>query len=112
MNIKGIISADRPCEACGNTNVERLVVLENDNGELVRVGSTCAGYMLLGKKNRKNGSIVLDKAKAAQLAVDLMDKHGTEPAMLKRIAQAVWNRHGYCTEIRAGRVQLAPAFCA
>jgi ribosome-binding protein aMBF1 (putative translation factor) len=110
MKIKGIVSADRPCELCGNTRVERLVVIEKDDGSMIRVGSTCAGYMIHGKKSRKNGEAVNVKARAAQLAADLMDKHGTDSATLRKIARAVFNRYGFATDVVDGRVELASFF--
>jgi len=104
MRIKGIISADRPCELCGNTNVERLVVIENDDGSLIRIGADCASQMMTGKRNRKAAKAIASKARAAQLATDLVEKHGTDSATLVRIRDAVFGRYGFPMDIIDGKV--------
>jgi len=107
MRILGIISADRPCELCGNTNVERLVVIEKEDGSIIRVGSDCASFMRTGKRNRKEAANITHKAKAIQLANDLLVKHGTEPAMCSRIQSAVFGRYGVPMDIVNGKVVVS-----
>lgn len=99
MKIKGIISADRPCECCGNTNLEKLVVIERDDGSLYYVGSTCAGYVVLGKKSRKNASIVTTYARAHQYAAKWVAVYGTSALVLRKIADAIRVRYCNCSVV-------------
>ena len=90
FKIKGIISAERPCECCGNKNLEKNVVLERiESGELMYVGTTCAGYLMLGKKTRKNGELVAKEADAHEYAKKWTGIHGTTETVLQKIASAI-----------------------
>ena len=94
--IKGVISAERPCECCGNKNLEKNVVLENnETGELLYVGTTCAGYLVLGKKSSKNTKLIAQEAKAHEYAQKWIAKYGTEDKqILENIASRI--RTHYC----------------
>lgn len=93
--IKGIISAERPCECCGNRNLEKNVVLENiDSGELLYVGTTCAGYLLLGKKTRKNAQLIEKEARAHEYAEKWIGIYGDSEEILQKIASKI--RCHYC----------------
>ena len=97
FRIKGIISADRACESCGNTNLKKNVILEDvADGSLLYVGTTCAGYLLLGDKTRKNASIALDYANGAAYAAKWTAIHGTAPATLRLIAEGTRARFCPC----------------
>ena len=60
--IKGIISAERACECCGNNRLERNVVLSDESGELMYVGSDCAGKLVHGIKKASNTKSVVKEA--------------------------------------------------
>lgn len=92
--VKGIVSAERPCECCGNKNLEKNVVLEDSDGNLMYVGTTCAGYLVRGKKTRKNGQLILDEAKAHEYAAKWIGVHGDSEEVLQKIASAI--RTHYC----------------
>jgi len=93
--VKGIISAERPCELCGNTNLERNVVLENkETGEIKYVGTTCAGYMIYGRKSAKHSRLVTMEANAHEYATKWTEVHGTSEKVLHKIADAI--RVHYC----------------
>ena len=93
--IKGIISAERPCECCGNKNLEKNVVLEHkETGELMYVGTTCACYLVRGQKSAKNGKLIELEAKAHEYIAKWTGVHGTEDHVLQKIADAV--RVHYC----------------
>jgi hypothetical protein len=90
MKIKGIISAERPCELCGNKQLEKNVVLENaDTGELLYVGTTCAGYLVHGKKTAKNSKLIADEAAAIGYAAKWTKVHGNSEGVLQKIASAI-----------------------
>lgn len=76
--IKGIISAERPCECCGNKNLEKNVVLERD-GELLYVGTSCAAKLMYGNKKSGNVKTVSELAKWAATARKWFDGgHGVD----------------------------------
>jgi hypothetical protein len=60
--IKGIISAERPCECCGNTNLTKNVVIDRD-GVLMYVGTSCAAKMMYGNKKSGTQKTVSELAK-------------------------------------------------
>jgi hypothetical protein len=104
--LKGIISADRACESCGNTNLKKNVILEDAaDGSLLYVGTTCAGYLLLGDKSRKNSALTLDYAKGIEYAAKWTAKLGTAPATLRKIADAVRVRFCPC-DVKNGAVVI------
>ncbi len=88
--ILGIVSAERACECCGNSNLERNVVLEGEDGLVLYVGSDCAGKMVYGKKTASNGRGVAKTAEVMQKAAELLAA-GSER---KKVAEFVWNRTG------------------
>ena len=95
MKLKGIISAERPCECCGNNNLEKNVVFEREDGSLYYVGTTCAGYIVHGKKNRKNGKLVEQEALAHNYAQKWIAKYGTDnPQVMENIVSQI--RVRYC----------------
>lgn len=92
--IKGIISAERPCECCGNNRLEKNVVLANQHGELLYVGSDCAGKLLNGRKG-KGSSRIVKVATVMEAAYSLPSAKAAE--------NFVWNRLGdmnYVSQVR------------
>ena len=88
--IKGIISAERPCECCGNRHLEKNVVLQhNETGELKYVGTTCASYLLTGKNNRKESSLIGKEAEAHNYAEKWIGVYGDGQDVLQKIADVI-----------------------
>ena len=73
--IKGIISAERACECCGNNRLERNVVLADENGELMYVGSDCAGKLVHGAKKASNTKAVVKEAEFVSKCRELLTKY-------------------------------------
>ena len=48
--VLGVNSDTSICECCGKTNLKRVVVLELNNGQIVRYGTTCASKKFRGTK--------------------------------------------------------------
>lgn len=92
--IKGIVSAERPCECCGNKNLERNVILCDESQNLMYVGATCAAYLLHGTKNRKQVKLVENEARARAYADKWTEVYGTSASVLERIADRI--RVHYC----------------
>lgn len=90
--IKGIISAERPCECCGNNNLEKNVVLESSDGVLMYVGTSCAGKLVYGKKSSRNTTLVTREADAREYAAKWVAVYGTTDAVLQKIASAIRTR--------------------
>lgn len=88
--VLGVVSAERACECCGNSNLERNVVLADSAGQLLYVGSDCAGKLVHGKKSASNGKAVLKVAEAMQKAMELLAAGHAR----KAVAEYVYNRTG------------------
>lgn len=73
--IKGIISAERACECCGNNNLERNVVLADETGRLMYVGSDCAGKLVHGAKKASNTKSVVKEAEFVSKCKMLLEKY-------------------------------------
>ena len=98
--VKGIISAERACECCGNTNLERNVILADENGDLLYVGSDCAGKLVHGKKTAAHTSRVVKVATVMGRAAELLAANWS----VKDVEGYVWTRLGnaaYCYQVRA-----------
>mgnify|MGYP003647992133 FL=1 len=107
--IKGIISAERPCECCGNTNLEKNVVLERlENGELMYVGTSCAGELMLGKKTSKNTKRIASEAAAHNYANKWVAKYGSSEDVLQKIASAIRARYCPAHVVWVGRSHCVP----
>ncbi len=65
--VKGIISAERPCECCGNSNLQKNVVIERD-GVLMYVGTSCAAKMIYGNQKPGTQKTVSELAKWVSIA--------------------------------------------
>jgi hypothetical protein len=70
--IKGIISAERACECCGNAQLERNVVLADESGSLIYVGSDCAGKLVHGAKKAANTKLVVKEAEFTNRCIELL----------------------------------------
>ncbi len=97
--IKSIISAERACEVCGNTNLERNVILVNENGDLLYVGSDCAGKLVHGRKTASHTKRVVKVAEVMKRAAELLAKGQS----IQDVESYVWTRLGdatYCYQVR------------
>ena len=88
--VLGVVSAERACECCGNRNLERNVVLQKESGELLYVGSDCAGKLVHGKKSASNGKAVLKVANVMQKAAEFLAAGHART----KVAEYVWNHTG------------------
>jgi hypothetical protein len=84
------------CTLCGKTHLKKVVWLEaldsegNPTGNIAPYGCDCAGQLVHGKKTRKNGEIVLHRAKAYEYARKWIQAGYDK----EQVIQAVWNRFG------------------
>jgi len=109
FRIEGIISADRACECCGNSNLKKNVILEDvADGSLLYVGTTCAGYLLLGDKTRKSAEVIESHARAIEYARKWIGIHGRAPRVLRKIADAIRVRFCDCEVIDGDIVVASP----
>lgn len=100
--ILGINDDVTTCECCGKSNLKKTVVLGSDSGE-VHFGVDCAARAMLG--NNKSGSrkTIDTQARAVALARKwLAAGHAAEI-----VAKGIWNRFGYLTEAKGGKVLIS-----
>lgn len=88
--VLGIVSAERACECCGNSNLERNVILCNESGEKLYVGSDCAAQLLYGRKSKGNSQSVVKLATVAQKACEFLAAGSDR----KKVAEYVYTRTG------------------
>lgn len=79
--VLGTISAERPCDCCGNTQLEKSVVLKDTDGQITHVGCDCACKLLNGRKG-KGRKYLLRSAQAISRALTA--------DTLKRATDYVW----------------------
>ena len=100
--ILGINDDTHTCELCGKTNLKKVVVLENsETFEEKRVGCDCAGYLICGRKNRKNTAIATARASIISLARKWLAA-GRSPAC---VVQGV-GRQGYPCDCKNGVIRI------
>lgn len=50
------------CDCCGKKNLNRTVAMEKNDGAIVYFGTTCASRALTGRRSRKTGDLIWDRA--------------------------------------------------
>lgn len=90
--IKGINDEESSCCCCGKKGLKRVVWLESESGDIAHYGTTCAGLLVYGKKDRKHGERALNEAKAHEYAAKWIGVHGDSEAVLLKIACAIRTR--------------------
>jgi hypothetical protein len=98
IKILGISDEVTTCGCCGKSNLKRTVALDIDGG-VVYYGTDCAAMALLGKKTAGNRKVVESKASALTYGKDRLSKWTPE-----QVARAIWNKFGYLTEVKPGRI--------
>lgn len=89
--VMGTTDITDTCEVCGKKHLKKVVVLRDSEGNDINAGTTCASYLMIGRKDKKL-SIQLDRqAKAIDSAKRWFGK-GYSP---KEVAQGIWNYCGY-----------------
>ncbi len=66
FKLLGIVDEVTVCDCCGKKNLARTVAMENEEGETVYYGTTCAARALTGKVCRKTGEIIWGHAVMVQ----------------------------------------------
>jgi hypothetical protein len=103
IKILGICDDRTDCECCGKSNLKRTVALDFDGG--VRYyGTDCAAMAVMGKKTAGNKKVVEHRAMALSYGASRLDKWTPE-----QVARAIWNKFGYLTEVKPGRIVVAGA---
>lgn len=85
MKILGITDETTTCECCGKTNLKKVVVMQNEAGNILRYGTDCAA-----RAQGKKSSLVKAEVETAELAQRLLGKFTPELAL-----KAMHNR-GFC----------------
>jgi hypothetical protein len=106
MKILGITDEVNTCDCCGRTNLKKTVAMEFDAGGMVHYGADCAANAVYGKKTPTNRKLVEAKANAAAYVTKWTAVHGTDVAVLEKIAAAV--RTKFCGAfVKNGEIVLA-----
>ena len=84
------------CDCCGKANLKKTVVLKNGEGDVVFYGVNCAARAL----GQKRGAVSV-QVDAVAYAQRLLAVYTPE-----QVATAVWNRFGFCTDVKAGAVKI------
>jgi hypothetical protein len=96
IKILGISDEVLTCGCCGKSNLYRTVALDID-GTVAYYGTNCAALTLMGRKSA--GKLVQDKALALTYGKSRLDKWTPE-----QVARAIWNKFGFLTEVKPGRI--------
>lgn len=84
------------CECCGKSNLKRVVVIEKDNGEIVRYGTDCAAKAMLVKKSDT----------AALVDLQLYVKKWASKYSLEVVANGIWNKRGFNARVNEGAIEV------
>lgn len=71
MKILGITDEFTTCDCCGKSNLKCTVALENEAGDTVYYGRTCAARAIYGSKSAKNVARVSHRAHAMVQIVEV-----------------------------------------
>jgi hypothetical protein len=96
MKILAITDETPICECCGKSDLKRVVVIELDNGSVVRYGRDCAAKML-GKKVGKDIDFL------AEITAYVTKWASAKPENMER---AIWNKFGMTAKFQDGRYQI------
>lgn len=97
MKILGISDDVTVCELCGKSNLKRTVALETATGNIVHYGCDCAAKSLRTKSNGLNTRDMNQVADLIAYVNAAIDVH-----TMTVTGNKVWNKFGYCTEIKHG----------
>jgi hypothetical protein len=99
MKILAITDETTTCECCGKTNLKRVVVIEQDNGAIVRYGTDCASKAFRSSKGTFT-SLVDYRAYVQKWL-------GKTPAYTAEIvAKGIWNKFGVNTKVENGVIMV------
>lgn len=99
MKIIAITDETSTCECCGKTNLKKVIVMQNDNGDIVRYGTDCAA-----KAQRKSSGTVKREVEAVAYWQKWIAVY---PAAPQKVAEGVWNKFGFLFEIKNGCVNFS-----
>lgn len=96
MKILAITDETPICECCGKNNLKRVVVIELDNGSVVRYGRDCAAKAL-GKKVGKDIDFLVE------ITAYVTKWASAKPENMER---AIWNKFGMTAKFQDGHYQI------
>lgn len=99
MKVLGINDETSVCECCGKTNLKRVVVIELDNGAIVRYGTDCASMTFRSQK--ANFSSLVDLRNYVQ---KWLGKTPTYTAEI--VAKGINNKLGYSAKVVDGTIRV------
>ncbi len=95
MKILAITDETDYCECCGKTNLKRVVVIERDNGDVVRYGTDCAGKTFRAKK--------ADFVTAVEIMTYVQKWLGKTPAYTPElVSRGIQNKKGISSKVIDG----------
>ena len=71
FTLLGIVDDVTTCDCCGKKNLKRTVALDKD-GDVFHYGTTCAAHALTGRRNRKTGELIWDRAVMVQRCKEVL----------------------------------------
>ena len=74
FKLLGITDEVTTCDCCGKPNLARTVAMENEAGDIVHYGTTCAARALTGRRCRKTGELIYGRALMIQRCKDALPK--------------------------------------
>lgn len=97
FKILGKSDEQTTCDACGKSNLKATVVLESESTGIVRYGVDCASRALKGNAKHANKKQIEHQSNAIQFARENIAQFGV---ITPRLATEIFNRFGYCAEVR------------
>ncbi len=97
MKILAITDETTTCECCGKTNLKRVVVIEKDNGDVVRYGSDCAAMSF--RRSKRDFDTAVDLLKYVQKWLNYTPRHTAE-----LVAQGIQNKRGISAKVVDGSI--------
>lgn len=86
------------CECCGKSNLKRVVVMQKENGQIVRYGTTCAANANMVSKGTSDLLITV------KTYIDKwLPKYADTPEVLIR---GIWNKVGLTARLEDGSFQV------
>ena len=102
--IKATISAERPCDVCGNNRLERNVILaDSRDGSTLYVGADCAAQLVYGKKTAANRKSTERVAATLSLAKELLAA-GNDSVRVERMVRDRLGNVAFLRQVATGNL--------
>lgn len=99
MKILGVNDEQTTCDCCGKTNLKKTVVIEKEDGSIVRYGTACAANLFHGNKKQSTIKGIETIANAIEDVKKYIGKYGAIQTSI-----IIGKKYGYGFSTKNGKI--------